>query len=603
MELFDREGRRSLLLASLGMMVSSLSDTFAVILVAPLAMIMSGSQVSTGTWAPLWRLYGSPDPNHFAMLLITTILIAFIIKDVLTLAFTWWQTGFVADQATETQTRLVRYYAYMPWADYTRRSQADFLNRLSNVREVYGGVTALVSLLSQGASVLAVMVALLIVSPFVTLSLIVFFAVIALVYLRVSGRRLHQLNDRRISLNLQANSATLRIFGGAKELRLRNAQPFFVSAYHDATWRAGRVNRLNVFILGLPKYLMEILFMLALGLAVLIAGAVNGAGGLTQVLALLAVAAFRMLPPIASSMTALNTVRSAIPSTTVVLDEVHALASFEARNPRPTSAHSKAGGLHLAREIRIQDVHFRYTPDLPEVVKGVTVSIPVGSTVAFVGTSGAGKSTLVDLVLGLLEPTSGSITVDGVDIRSDMPAWQAKLAMVPQAVYLMDAGVHDNVAFDQLTSDIDKDSVWAALRKAELAPTVEALEEQLETPLGDNGSRLSGGQRQRVGIARALFRKPEVLVLDEATSALDNETERKISETISHLRGSMTMIVVAHRLSTVRDADQIVFLDHGVVAAAGTFEEVREQNSDFARMVELADLGTEPVEAGDSEQR
>jgi ABC-type multidrug transport system fused ATPase/permease subunit len=207
-----------------------------------------------------------------------------------------------------------------------------------------------------------------------------------------------------------------------------------------------------------------------------------------------------------------------------------------------------------------------------------------------VGGSGAGKTTLLDVILGLHDPREGRVTVDGVDIAGIKRRWQANIAYVPQDVYLLDATLAENIAFDQAKGDIDPAQLQSAIEQAQLEELVGQLPSGVDTPIGEKGSRLSGGQRQRVGIARALYRQPELLVLDEATSALDNETEHRINETIRALRGDITVLVVAHRLSTVRHADQVVFMKDGRVQCVGTFDEVRRQNPEFERLASLGSL-------------
>jgi ABC-type multidrug transport system fused ATPase/permease subunit len=209
---------------------------------------------------------------------------------------------------------------------------------------------------------------------------------------------------------------------------------------------------------------------------------------------------------------------------------------------------------------------------------------------ALVGGSGAGKTTLVDVVLGLHDPREGEVTVDGTPIVGRKARWQLNLGYVPQDVYILDATLAENIAFDQEREDIDEGLLWEAVQKAQLEDVVRGLSAGLDTPVGEKGTRLSGGQRQRVGIARALYRRPALLVLDEATSALDNETESRISGTIRALRGEVTVVIVAHRLSTVRLSDQIVFLKNGRVQATGSFDDVRAANAEFAHLVELGSL-------------
>ena len=220
----------------------------------------------------------------------------------------------------------------------------------------------------------------------------------------------------------------------------------------------------------------------------------------------------------------------------------------------------------LEKEIRVENMTFTY-PDVEEpVLKNVNVTIPKNKSVAFIGPSGAGKTTMVDLILGVLKPQEGKITADGMDISESYRGWHDKIGYIPQTIYMLDDTIRNNIAFGKKDNIRDED-IREALRKAQLDSFVESLDEGLDTVIGEAGVRLSGGQRQRIGIARALYRRPEVLVLDEATSALDTETEAAVMEAIDSLQGKMTMLIIAHRLSTIRNCDMVYQVENGGVTA------------------------------------
>ena len=254
----------------------------------------------------------------------------------------------------------------------------------------------------------------------------------------------------------------------------------------------------------------------------------------------------------------------------------------------------------LSRSLRIEDVHYRYPGAEHEVLRGIDLDIPAGSSVAFVGSSGAGKTTLVDLVLGLLSPASGSVKSDGKDIAEGIDSWQRICGVVAQDVFIAEDTVRKNILFDVPVEEADEQRLRQAVKMAQLEDVVESLPGGLDGDVGDWGSRLSGGQRQRLGIARALYRSPQLLVLDEATSALDNETERRVTETVNALHGDMTVIVVAHRLSTVKNVDTVVYMEDGRISGMGSFDELRRSNAGFAHLVELGDLSTSRGEPDDA---
>jgi ABC-type multidrug transport system fused ATPase/permease subunit len=235
-------------------------------------------------------------------------------------------------------------------------------------------------------------------------------------------------------------------------------------------------------------------------------------------------------------------------------------------------------------------VHFRYPDGDATVLDDVSIDVAPGTSLALCGASGSGKTTLVDILLGLIQPDEGTILYGTVPVGRELVAWRERIGYVPQDVYIQDSSVLENVAFGEDPETVDISRVRDCLTRTQLLDFIEELPEGLNTRVGERGVRFSGGQRQRLGVARALYRWPEILILDEATSALDNETEHEITETLKRLHGDVTTIIVAHRLSTVRHVDSLVFLESGRVVSTGTFNEVRKQNAAFNHLVELGSL-------------
>ncbi|WP_447925813.1 ABC transporter ATP-binding protein [Georgenia muralis] len=600
-DIFDRRTKRKLVLATVMSVAIALLDTAAIALVLPLVNLATGAGGDGGAAKVVSRIFADPEPLTLTLILTVVVVGLFILKDVGAMAYTWWMTGFKAFNRVALSSRLLRHFLTLPYTQVARRSSAEMIRTMNDaVTQVFGTtVYGLMGMVSNVLSITAIVVALLISAPVPTAAVALYFGTAAVLYLKVVKPRATAAGVVASEASQDAWRTALAALGGIKELTLRGTQQHFVQNYRDAAMRGARAGRTAEFISSTPRYLLEILFIVAVGLilAIGLTSEASGSGQSIGVLAMFVAAGFRVLPSVTGLLGNISGLRYGARYLEIVHAEV-----LEAR--RIESGPEEAGPpLPFRDALRVQDVTFRYPDSDTDVLEAVSIDVPRGSSVALVGGSGAGKTTLVDVILGLHEPRSGRVSVDGTDIAVCKRRWQRSVGYVPQDVYLLEATLAENIAFDQDREDIDDALLARTLSQAQLDELVAGLPLGVDTPIGEKGARLSGGQRQRVGIARALYRRPELLVLDEATSALDNETEHRISETITALHGTITVIIVAHRLSTVRHADQIVYMRDGRVESTGTFEEVRSTNVDFARLVKLGSLGPETAESGDRRRR
>jgi ATP-binding cassette subfamily C protein len=321
-------------------------------------------------------------------------------------------------------------------------------------------------------------------------------------------------------------------------------------------------------------------------LAVVVILAKGGSSGeIVGVLTLFAAAAFRLIPSTNRIIIALTGIKKGAHAVGLVYDDMRLFGDH------PDEAMGDNGKTFTFNDaITVKGLTFHYPEGDGAALKNIDLVLKKGESLGLVGPSGSGKTTFADIVLGLLRPTSGVVTVDGVDISNAMRAWRRQIGYVPQSIYIIDDTLSRNIAFGLDDAEIDKNKLRKAIRLAQLEELVSDIPDGLETRLGERGVRLSGGQRQRVGIARALYRDPEVLILDEATSSLDGETEHEINSAIERLTGEKTLIIIAHRLSTVRKCQRLAFLRDGRLVDIGSFEELNARNADFSHMVELAQL-------------
>ena len=345
----------------------------------------------------------------------------------------------------------------------------------------------------------------------------------------------------------------------------RGLQDHFVQRYRRERAAAFEAKRLVNFLNDLPKYLFEILFVVGIGLLVLATASDTGTKSALTTVALFTVAGYRLLPSFVRASAALNSARSGHRAADLVMADIRESRDFLASRPAVDEAFTFRSRIELA------DVTFVYPGSHTPAVTGVTIGIPAGSSLALVGSSGSGKSTLVDLILGFQAPSSGAVLVDSRDLRTLGASWQRRIGYVPQDVYLTDGELWENIAYGEDWNDVDQDELQLAIVRAQLGDFVGTLDDGIHATIGERGAHLSGGQRQRIGIARALYRRPQVLVLDEATSALDTITERRVTDTIDALHGEVTVIIVAHRLSTVRHCGLRRLPRRGGADRPGTF--------------------------------
>ena len=584
-QVLDRRTETKLLLGALGLVALALLDVMAVALVFPLVSLASGS-VPEGGLMPIVQAL-SPDGDIATLLLTTAVLVVslFISKSAASVAFIWWLGGLTSRSRASVSTHLLGIYLTSPYEVISRRATADLLKVQQDAvnQMMLAGIYALMTGLANTATIIGMCAVLMYAAPVPTVVLIGYFAGAAALYLRIVKPATTRAGLETIAAAGLTWRAAMTALGAVKEIQLRYAQRPFVDRYADAVHRAAQAHRVAGFLAGLPRHVLEVLFIVAVGLAIVLT---SGAGGDTSLglLGVFVAAGFRMLPAVTGLLSNVSTIRVSAESARQVTRDWQRLVM-----PDPGHAVER---MPIEREIVIDRVGYQYRDGTEPVLTDVSLRLRRGSTVAVVGPSGSGKTTLVDLVMGFYPPTSGSITADGLDVVADLAGWRANIGYVPQDVFLVDGTIEENIAFDADLASYDQHAsrLTRVLQQADLTDLVDSLPHGVRTQVGERGSRLSGGQKQRIGIARALYRDPRLLVLDEATSALDNATEHRVAHVLNKLGDDVTVIVVAHRLSTVKEADMIVLLEGGRVSAVGTFGELRHNNAVFSTMVRLGEL-------------
>lgn len=571
----------------LGTSVTSLLDVVGVLAMVPLMSALTGDAATAAAGAGfLSEFLPEPGSSNYIIAAAGLLAGAFVLKAIFGIAYRWWSLGVLAHEQVRVSSEIMRRHLLAPYAMHRRRGYAELTNVLGSVVPMaFRAVATVLVVMSEALTIIMVAVAVLVIQPVLALVAFTLLAGLGFIFQRIVRQRQQSLGVETIRLGQSAGAATLQAYGGAQEVKLRDNATPFVRTYESANRRSVEAQRQLQFLGELPKYLFEVMFVLVLAVAAIVLfSAANTDGAALVGLATFGVAGVRMLPSAVRLLASVGILRSSWPGVAELLDERDALDGMD-------ELVSPAGEVEFSGELRLRGVDFAYQdePDT-EVLRRIEISVPQGSSIALVGPSGSGKSTLVDILLGLQRPTEGVLSCGGIDVWRSISDWRQSVAVVPQQVFILDASLRRNIVFDVPDNKIDEDLLADVVRRSQLQDLVDGSREGLDLLVGDRGARLSGGQRQRIGIARALYRQPSILVLDEATSALDNITEQRITETVEALRGEITVVMVAHRLSTVRDADQFVVLDGGSVAAAGTFDEVVQTNALFAELVRLASL-------------
>ncbi len=573
------------------MLVQSALEMASIALILPVIdiAITPGRLEKYGPIADVLRMAGFSDPRAATIVLAAGLIALFIGKNLLLFFVLWTQNSVNQSLQYDFRTRLLSGYLRQPYARALRQNSAHVVRNLFNSSPAIfaNGVMGLFVVILEVLIVAAIGTVLVLVEPVGTLICAGLVGAIAAGYLVFSRTRIVAWGRRSDNLNGRMMRTVNEALGTVKEIKLRRCEPYFVNAFLRDSMEAAAI-RVRLSMNGVaPRPVGEIVLVIAVMavISAMMTIETRTFGEIVPVLTIFAAAGIRIMPSAARIVAGINNVREARGP----LENV--LRDYRAFPPAPAEAGATAetarDGSRFRNAISFENLTFRYEEAAQDALSELSLTIRKGESVAFVGPTGAGKSTLVDVMMGLLAPTRGAVKADGRDIRDDLPAWQRGIGYVPQVIVLIDDTIRRNIAFGVSDDRIDDARVWHAAKVAQIEDFIRSLPDGLDTAVGERGARISGGQRQRIGIARALYHDPEILVMDEATSSLDVLTEHQFAQAIEAVRGEKTLIVIAHRLSTVRKCDRIFMLEGGKIVASGTFDHVAATHPGLARMVEI----------------
>jgi ABC-type bacteriocin/lantibiotic exporter with double-glycine peptidase domain len=565
-------------LALLDLIGVALIGIATAILIRGLQSLEPGNQVSR--FLELLNLDAIPQRNLLILLVFGAVFF-FIAKTILSVYFLRRTLRYMSFRNAQISSTLVSKMLNRPVEKiFSKSIQHQIYNVTAGVDRLIGGVvTTLVLIASDLVLLIIILVGLMLVDPVTSIGTFVVFAGIGFLLYFLLHKRVATLNQKNVYLGIYFNQKIAEGINSFRDLFIKGGREYYVNEIRKSKMQLAEYDAEIRFIPNISKYTIEVSVILGITLISAIQFYLFDANRAIAVISVFLAASTRIAPAIVrlqQSVIAIKSSLSAAKPTFDLIEELIGIGELEKTETKIDIEH-----LGFSPKVEVTNVKFMYASTKETTIQDISLDVNSGSFVAFVGPSGGGKSTLIDLILGLLAPSAGSIKISGLSPIEVIKKWPGSIGYVPQDVFIQNSTVKENICLGFNPESISDDLVWQALQLADLSDFVKGLEGQLSYRISDAGKNLSGGQRQRLGIARALLTKPKIVIFDEATSALDAETENRVSESILKLTGECTVIFIAHRLSVVRSADMIYYIDKGKIVNQGTFEELRSINADF----------------------
>jgi ABC-type multidrug transport system fused ATPase/permease subunit len=514
---------------------------------------------------PLLNRLGNPTHLNLVIWSLGVMVFFYIIKSLYLLFLSWKQSKFSADLSAELSQNLFMGYLKQPYQFHLNKNSAQLLRNIQiEINQFTAVSTAFVNLTLEICVLIGVAFLLIWVEPIGAIALILFLGLSAFLFHHITKHRLLKWGEIRQKCQGIANQHLLQGLGGAKEVKVLGKEEYFYTEFTIQNQKYAKVMSKMTTLSLSPRFYLELLAVIGMaGLIFILTYQNNSPEFIIPILGIFVSAAFRMIPSVNRIMNSVQTIRFSKPVVGLLYNEFNLLKKIDTFDENILT-------FNLKNSLIISNLTFNYDDTIAKAIDDVSIEIKKGNSIGLIGTSGSGKSTLVDIILGLLIPQQGIIEVDGINIHKNLRIWQNQIGYVPQSIYLTDDSIKKNIAFGVSENEIDNQAVNNAIISAQLDEFINSLPLGIETLVGERGVRLSGGQRQRIGIARALYNNPTILLLDEATSALDLETETEVMKAVNALHGEKTILIVAHRLSTVSNCDWIYKLNKGVIVEQGT---------------------------------
>jgi ABC-type multidrug transport system fused ATPase/permease subunit len=569
----QRRGQFGLLLVL--MILTSFAEILSIGAVLPFLGVLTAPEriFELPLTQPIIQLFDLTEPKQLLFPLTAAFCIAALVAGAMRILLLWASTRLSFATGADLGANVYRRTLFQPYAVHIARNSSEIINGISSkTRSVTGIVTMFLNFIGSGVMLISILIALLSVDPVIALVIFAGFGLIYASIVRITRKRMLLESQCMARESTNVIKALQEGLGGIRDVLIDGTQATYCQIYRNADLPLRRAQCNTTVISASPRYGIEALGMLLIAsLAFTLAQESDGIAKAMPVLGALAIGTQRLLPILQLAYGSWSGIQGGQVSLQDALDLLD--------QPLPPYAdHPVDEVLPFNQHIRLNQLSFQYNPKAPWVLENIDLTIIKGSRIGFIGPTGSGKSTMLDIVMGLLQPTKGTLEIDGQPVTlSNQRAWQMHLAHVPQAIFLADSTIAENIAFGIPQDLIDHGLVRKAARQAQIAESIETWPEQYQTVVGERGIRLSGGQRQRLGIARALYRQADVIIFDEATSALDNETEKAVMHAIEGLSSDLTLLIIAHRLTTLKNCTQIVELDARGIKRIGSYQDIVNQ--------------------------
>jgi ABC-type multidrug transport system fused ATPase/permease subunit len=564
-KIFSKKTKFKLLILLVAIIIGGFLEMLVLSLLSPFISVLLDSSIVYENPYISWvyNLLGFTNINSFLALLAFILAFIYIFRGVYFLVLSRVKIYFVARRQAELSQILLSKTLGFSYLYHTGKNVAELMRIIGgDVVTMFSMINSILLMLSDYFMMLFILVFLLILSPIMTLCVLGLSLACVLIYFKAFKGKIRSTGEINRTAGIRKSKSVLQALGGIKDIKVLRRENHFKKVFKKCNDLFIKTSTQYQFINAIPKFSIEIVCFG--GAFILLGFFILGGANITDIvpqLSLFVLAAFRLLPAVSRQVSYLNTIIHNRPSVDAVYHSLFEENDISATLPPEESIDAN----DTSRDIVIRNLSFRYPRITEPVLENLSFSIPAMKSVAFIGPSGVGKTTLVDIILGLLNPDTGGVFYEGKSIHHNLNEWGKNIGYIPQQIYLLDESIMENVAFGIDSDKIDEKKVWRALEQAQLKDFVKSLPEGVNTFIGDRGVRLSGGQRQRVGIARAMYENPSILVLDEATSSLDNETERAVMDAVMGFHGNKTLIIVAHRLSTIEHCDIVYKVENQTV--------------------------------------